>query len=47
MIRQTIPCFTSEEAEKVEGHIYRIYDANGDGVIDFHEELFLNYYTTP
>ena len=37
MIGQTLPALTSEETEKVENHIFRIYDANGDGVIDFHE----------
>ena len=37
MIGQTLPTLTSEETEKVENHIFRIYDANGDGVIDFHE----------
>ena len=35
--RQAIPDFTEEEAGKVENHIFRIYDTNGDGVIDFHE----------
>ena len=37
MIRQTLPNFSSGEAELVETHVYRIYDVNNDGVIDFHE----------
>ena len=37
MIKQALPSFSTEEASKVEKHIYRIYDINGDGVIDFHE----------
>ena len=32
-----LPTFSREEAEKVEDHIFRIYDINNDGVVDFHE----------
>ena len=37
MIRETLPDFTAEEAERVELHVFRIYDTNGDSVISFHE----------
>ena len=34
---EVLPTFSREEAEKVEDHIFRIYDINNDGVVDFHE----------
>ena len=37
MITQSLKDFSPEELQKVEDHIFRIYDSNGDGVIDFHE----------
>lgn len=37
MMSEVLPTFSREEAEKVEDHIFRIYDINNDGVVDFHE----------
>lgn len=37
MLTQSLKDFSTEELQKVEDHIFRIYDSNGDGVIDFHE----------
>ena len=37
MMSQALPDFSEEEAEKMENHIFRIYDLNQDGIIDFHE----------
>ena len=37
MMRAVLPDWTEEDAEKVEDHIFRIYDINNDGVVDFHE----------
>ena len=37
MMKKALPRFTEEESEKMEMHIFRIYDKNQNGVIDFHE----------
>ena len=37
MMREVLPTLSREEAEKVENHLFRIYDINNDGVVDFHE----------
>ena len=37
MMRSVLPGWQEEETEKVEDHIFRIYDINNDGVVDFHE----------
>ena len=34
---QALPGFSEEESEKMENHIFRIYDLDQDGFIDFHE----------
>ena len=37
MMSQALPDFTTEEAEKMENHLFRIYDPHEKGFIDFHE----------
>ena len=37
MMNQALPDFTEEEAERMEDHLFRIYDPNQNGFIDFHE----------
>ena len=37
MLTQSLKDFSTEELQKLEEHIFRIYDSNGDGVVDFHE----------
>ena len=37
MLTQSLKDFSKEELQNVEDRIFRIYDSNGDGVIDFHE----------
>ena len=37
MLTQSLKDFSKEELQNVEDHIFRIYDSNEDGVIDFHE----------
>jgi len=40
MVSQAIP---KQDAEKVEKHVFRIYDTNGDGYIDFVEFMVVFY----
>ena len=37
MMSKALPKFTEDEAEKMESHVFRIYDKNQNGFIDFHE----------
>ena len=37
MMREVLPTLAREEDEKVENHLFRIYDINNDGVENFHE----------
>ena len=37
MMSKALPKFSEDEAEKMENHIFRIYDKNQNGFIDFHE----------
>merc|ERR1712183_713639 len=37
MMSKGLPKFSQDEAEKMENHIFRIYDKNQNGFIDFHE----------
>ena len=37
MMKKALPKFTPAEAEKMENHVFRIYDKNQNGFIDFHE----------
>ena len=37
MMIKALPKFTEDEADKMENHIFRIYDKNQNGFIDFHE----------
>jgi len=36
-------CYPSTDTEKLEKHIFRMYDANGDGFIDFREFMLVLY----
>ena len=36
-MREVLPTLSREEAEKVENHLFRIYDINNDGVENSHE----------
>ena len=40
MMRSVLPGWQEEETEKVEDHIFRIYDINNDGIVSFHEGRF-------
>ena len=40
MISEALP---KKDAEKLEPHVFRIYDTNGDGVIDFVEFMVVYY----
>ena len=37
MMRSVLPALQEEQTEKVEDHIFRIYDINNDGIVSFHE----------
>ena len=37
MMNQALPQLDKDEAEKIENHLFRIYDPQGQGFIDFHE----------
>lgn len=41
MMMQT--CFPSTDTDKLEKHIFRMYDSNGDGFIDFREFMIVLY----
>ena len=36
-------CYPSTDTEKLEKHIFRMYDSNGDGFIDFREFMLVLY----
>jgi len=36
-------CYPSTDTEKLESHIFRMYDTNGDGYIDFREFMIVLY----
>jgi len=36
-------CYPSTDTDKLEKHIFRMYDANGDGYIDFREFMLVLY----
>ena len=36
-MRSVLPALQEEQTEKVEDHIFRIYDINNDGIVSFHE----------
>lgn len=36
-------CYPSTDTDKLEKHIFRMYDANGDGFIDFREFMLVLY----
>lgn len=40
MIQQ---CYPKTDTDKLESHIFRMYDANGDGYIDFREFMMILY----